>query len=317
MKVVKSSVEIIDQEPGVIGMKKHIERVGRISYKSEGLINEDSWIRFIKMLYERGHWAVFNLGTVYLKVPIGEPKLEELLNTLYTKWTKDDNYLYITTNYRVICQLGLEDFMTHFWCEPNKYHFRRVTTHWICSRFVSHQIIRHRCLSPIQESQRYVNYEKKKNGGGISYILPQWAYRVRDDIASTVDSLTGESREWIRDLDGEELWDELCIHDRTVASRDRMWHLIEDEYKYELSNGGEGEVLKPEEARGILCNDTKTELCLCGFIRDWMYEPDPLKTSEKAGFFYLRCAPDAQVDVRVLAQSLKDQFISRGFDKMK
>ena len=468
MKILKSSVEIVDQAPGIEGMKKHIERVGRIAYKSEGLITPDSYLRFVDMLYKRGHWAVFNLGTVYLKVPKAAltTDIQSLLSEPFTKYDEVGGFYYITTNYRVICQLGLEELMVKYWEEPCKNHYHRITSHWICSRSTSHQVVRHRALcivgdsevysvtpglkwkiedlyewmnSPtsgllgfmdlasvneesgliyatkikdviqsgrksvyrvvtelgnelistkahqyyvgggeyktlsklsvgdsiysylqetnevkkdkivsiescgrkmcydlevvgpyhnfvasgvvvhncaIQESQRYVNYDKSKNGGGIQYIHPQWAYRVREDIGTTIDSLTGEVRSWVLDLDGEELWHELSLHDRTVAGRDRLWELIENEYRYEV-NADDGEKLKPEEARGVLCNDTKTELCLCGYLSDWMYEPDPEKTTEKAGFFYLRCAQDAQEDIRVLAQSLKYQFIERGFDKLK
>jgi thymidylate synthase ThyX len=117
------------------------------------------------------------------------------------------------------------------------------------------------------------------------------------------------------DLDGEELWDTLCCEDRTVASRDRIWKTLEDEYFYELSTD-EGENLKPEEARGILPNDTKTELIMTGFLEDFYYTP-PANSSEKAGFFYLRCAPDAQADIRVLAESLKEQMYNKGIDRWK
>ena len=51
MKVIESSVEIFDQGPGLEGMYKHIERCGRVAYKSGDRITADSWVRFLKMLY--------------------------------------------------------------------------------------------------------------------------------------------------------------------------------------------------------------------------------------------------------------------------
>ena len=33
MKLIDSSVDILEQEPGVIGLYKHIEKVGRVTYK--------------------------------------------------------------------------------------------------------------------------------------------------------------------------------------------------------------------------------------------------------------------------------------------
>ena len=316
MKVIKSSVEIINQEPGIIGMKKHIERVGRISYKSEGKITENSYEKFIEMLYSRGHWAVFNLGTVYLKFSGKDVDFARLYSIFrehpFSKIRNIGNDYYVTTDFRVICQFKLEKDMEKYWCDPTPNHYLKVTTHWICSRSTSHQIIRHSSLRPIQESQRYVNYCLDKNGNGITYILPQWAYDVRDEIGSTVDSLTGMSREYIYDLDGEELWEELCILDRTVASRDNLWKAIETEYFNEI-NSEDGEKLKPEDARGVLCNDTKTELCLTGYVSDWWYDESKNPDSpEKCGFFNLRMAPDAQRDVRVLAKDLYNQFIEAG-----
>ena len=66
MKLIDSSVDILEQEPGVIGLYKHIEKVGRVTYKSEDKITDTSYINFINMLDKRGHWAPFDLGTVYL-----------------------------------------------------------------------------------------------------------------------------------------------------------------------------------------------------------------------------------------------------------
>ena len=51
-------------------------------------------------------------------------------------------------------------------------------------------------------------------------------------------------------------------------------------------------------------------------MADWMYEPEENST-EKAGFFYLRTAKDAQKDIRVLACKLKDEFAKKNIDKLK
>lgn len=311
MKVIKSSVSILDQGPGIEGMFKHIEKCGRISYKSEDLINSESYKRFIKMLEGKGHWAVFELGTVYLKFPIDKFPESLKSNPLHTRWNQVGEDIYLTTNYRIICQDGLQDFMSSYWVEPTENHKKRVTAHWICNRSTSHQLVRHRIFSQVMESQRYCNYNKGKFDGELTYILPQWVYRVRQGIGTTVDSQTYESRAWILDFDGQRLWDELTLWDRTVASRDHLWEAIEEEYRFETLTD-ESEKLKPEEARGILPNDIKTELCMCGYLEDWLYSPKE-GSNEKAGFLNLRCAPDAQSDIRVLAESLRTQFEERGW----
>ena len=84
-----------------------------------------------------------------------------------------------------------------------------------------------RAFSFLQESQRYVNYSKDRFGGELTFILPQWIYRVREDIASTIDSQTGLSRSYIHDIDGQELWEDLTVWDRTIATFDRSWRNTE------------------------------------------------------------------------------------------
>ena len=201
MKVIKSSVELLDQGPGIEGMFKHIERCGRIAYKSEDRITEDSWKRFVKMIEERGHWAVLEHGTVNMILPPSEEALKERFKELHHpqgKWYEDPNgYLHVTTNYRVIKQLGLEKEMVEFWSEDVMCKFHRQSVRIVCNRSTSHQLVRHRIFVFLQESQRYVNHGKEKYGGELTFILPSWVYRVRDELAGYVDSLTGESREWL------------------------------------------------------------------------------------------------------------------------
>ena len=170
---------------------------------------------------------------------------------------------------------------------------------------VSHQLVRHRAFSFIQESQRYVNYSREKFGSGITFIIPSWAYSLRDKIGATVDPQTYEPRDYLLTLKGSDLWIELCTMNRKIASRDRFWQACEDEYMYDISE--EDEKLNPEDARGCLCNDVKTELCMTGYIEDWIIEPDE-STPEKFGFFFLRSNNTAQSDIRKLSISLENQF---------
>jgi thymidylate synthase (FAD) len=60
MKIVKAGYKIIDPEHeiGFIYAAKHIERMGRIAYKSEDKITEDSWREFVPMIVKRGHESV-------------------------------------------------------------------------------------------------------------------------------------------------------------------------------------------------------------------------------------------------------------------
>ena len=55
MKIVEPSVELVSYTPEP---EKLIERMGRICYKSEDKITEDSASKFIQMLLKRGHESV-------------------------------------------------------------------------------------------------------------------------------------------------------------------------------------------------------------------------------------------------------------------
>lgn len=57
MKIIKAGYEILSPING-IEILKHIERIGRVCYKSEVKTTEDSCARFVKMLVDRGHEAM-------------------------------------------------------------------------------------------------------------------------------------------------------------------------------------------------------------------------------------------------------------------
>lgn len=68
-------------------------------------------------------------------------------------------------------------------------------------------------------------------------------------------------------LKGENLVDQLSCEDRHVAAWVDNLERCEKDYIY-LTNDEEGYKLKPEEARGILPLDLKSELVVTGFIED-------------------------------------------------
>lgn len=69
MKVIKASYEILKPESPL----KHIERIGRVCYKSEDKITEDgeSAKKFVKMLLERNHGAMLEHYSMAFDVPSG------------------------------------------------------------------------------------------------------------------------------------------------------------------------------------------------------------------------------------------------------
>ena len=312
MKVDKQEVWIVDEEPGWKGMLRHIEKCGRVSWKSESRITEDSYEKFIEFLYNKGHWAVFNLGTAYLKVPVTSypEKLVELYKEPWTRIIQRGGNLYITTNYRVLCQLGIRNWLKDYWEGYNpEFHHKRVTVGWYCSRVISEEILRHRAFSPVKESTRYVNYNKFGDNN-IHFILPQYAYQVRDEVAQTISPVTGGYQwAWIKNQDGEELWEALVKIHGWAEDRNTLWKDSEEQYFREVKDYK----VAPEIARGVLPLDLACTFYTTGYLGDFFYKPS-IDSPEKAGFFNLRTDKAAHRDLRAMAIELEKEMIKREYD---
>lgn len=140
------------------------------------------------------------------------------------------------------------------------------------------EFVRHRVFSFAQESQRYCNYSKDKFNNELTFIKPTWL-----DIP--IGDYTYWDGDWC-DIDNMKIQ---LPSDNGVADN-FLWCLNNAGMQYRLLiNKG----LKPQEARAILPNATKTELVMTGFESDW------------EGFFKLRCSGAAHPDAKKLADELK------------
>lgn len=156
MKLIKPYFEIIDQGLSIEDMYKHIELCGRNAYKSEDKITNDSAKAFVDKICKAKHGSVLEHGTVYLKihwkyeeVDIFGDLLKFYSHNKYSKLYKVVEALdlcptlYITTNYRVIKDNNrLEDLKYLFKYDWN--HEKRISVRFVCSRAVSHELVRHK-----------------------------------------------------------------------------------------------------------------------------------------------------------------------------
>lgn len=293
MKLIKPSFEIWNQPAGLEGVYKQIERVGRVCYKSEDKITEDSAKPFVDRMIKSGHGAMLEHGTVYLKVfnVIENSELIDKYKSNKYSVVKEGTEIYnchgdilygsckcITTNYRVLVENGWLDDLKYI-CEPTEYHEKRTTVHFVCDRGVSHEFVRHRVMSFAQESTRYCNYSKDKFGNELTFIQPCWL----DDERL---KLYGPYHTVIRDKSLESIF---------IASLNNA----EKDYIDLIDLGW-----KPQEARAVLPNSLKTELVVTGFTSDWNH------------FFDLRArgttgAPHPQA--KELAEPLMKEFIARKY----
>lgn len=240
MKLIKQSFEFINQTDfSLVGIKKHIERCARVSYKSENKITDTSYEKFVNMLESRGHDRPLEFGTVYLsRTSQKEDNMEWLDKYAYNPWSKFSfgngstringelrSTVYVTTNYRVIKEHHWEDDLQYL-CEPTEYHHKRYTVHMILDRGVMDEFRTHVGLSHLAESTRYCNYSKDKFGNELTFIQPCWDIRG----SNYIDFL--QHAEW--------------------------------GYFRMLKNGW-----TPQQARSVLPLGIKSELISCGFKDAW------------------------------------------------
>ena len=271
MELINPSVEMINERD----IYKRIELAGRTCYKSEDKIKEDSAKKFVKAMIKSNHTAMLEHASLVFQVDsyliwdtikrfnrrylnmteclytnrnsqtnrrllvsgniraINESKNRFLLKAMVDAGYEDAVYSYdkieldkdYNADIKVVDIMSIENIQSEEILNHYYPSFRCIT-----DRAVTHEMVRHRPASFAQESQRYVNYEKK---GGVEFIKPYWF-----DSAS----------------DSEKISFKFSLQNS------------EGIYK-ELIEAG----LKPQEARGVLPNATKTEIVMTAPMYEWQH----------------------------------------------
>ena len=329
MRLIRPSYEIIEQQPGIQGIYDIIERCGKTSYKSEVKGGEDAK-RFVESRAKEMHGAVLEFGTVYLCIE--EPPVDVDENGRPTglkdwgatqsivRFYKNNKYSkigalynskwYITTNYRVLVENDRLDDLKYL-CEPTEYHEKRYCVKFITDIGVGREFLRHRVMSMVQESTRYVNYSKEKFGNECTFVIPPWIGKHELAEGEHIDWWDGD---WV-DIDKMKIVK--VTGDYNSNDRIETWlnglKSCEDTYMMLLNDwshidGVREEDKKPwlaQQARGVLPLATKTEFVLCGFKDAWIH------------FFRLRSDIAAtgkpHPQAQELANPLREEFIERQY----
>lgn len=146
--IVKPGVTLIPQENGWVGMLKHIEKIGRVSHRSEGGITEDSYAKFVENIIKLEHLSCIRHGTIYYTMPVQVFRdFKELTweDNPYVDTNIVDNIAYVTTNYQYLLEhpflVNIEHYMEESPCE---HHIPRLTFEVITSIGVSREGNRHK-----------------------------------------------------------------------------------------------------------------------------------------------------------------------------
>jgi len=135
---------------------------------------------------------------------------------LYSMWRVDDNDAIYSPN------MSKREYMNH----------QYVMVKFVCSRAVSHEIVRHRPCSFIQESQRYCRYSQDKFGKEVTFINPQKVFGFDDQDYP--------------------VWENAMLD-----AESRYFFLLETH--------------SPQVARLVLPNSCKTEIIVFANLTEWQH----------------------------------------------
>ena len=279
MKIVEPSATIIEKELAGLSVCQRIDRCAATCYQRPPRPTEEDAEAFCRHLIERGHLPALEFATIHLSMPWDYA--EELVACKYLRAEHNiDGDLIVSGSIRAFMEAGVEDALTEFLAhhfpvffqseDPEEFdgtdfvsdinfatdeipwQHKHVAVRVICSRAISHQLVRHRPCSFLQESQRYCRYDDE-----VTFIRPEWA-------------------------DGNDLL-AIGFEDECDSSERRY-----------LARRGVG--LSPQQARGALINDAKTELIVYASLPEWRH------------IFDQRCAKAADPEMRRIMIPLREQF---------
>ncbi|MDF1578775.1 MAG: FAD-dependent thymidylate synthase [Desulfurivibrionaceae bacterium] len=304
MKVIPASFEIQDDLDRQ-SLAVRIEACGRICYKSEDKIDEESAGPFIEKILKHGHNSVAEMGVVTLKVEFDSEKLAWQFYGCQPRFIQIDrpnrNELLITGSVRAYRELYRENSsiklikgITAFLAGRYPLFFsdivarrgllpqtgvdveklsldeveklpvdllvkhRYVGVKFYTNRAVTHEIVRHRPCSFLQESQRYCRYSEDKFGSEVTFIKPMF---FAEDSA--------EYKLWAKAMEDTEK-----IYLKLLESS------------------------TPQAARTVLPNSCKTEIIVYANLLEWRH------------IFRLRISPAAEPSMReVMIPLLKEMAV--------
>lgn len=280
--------------------------VGRLCYRSEDKINDESAEDFIKGVLRKGHWSVTEFAVFTIKVNTSKANMEKFLmldhkylivdmlaekgsllitgtaralRETFKDEKKSENYVvdsllyFLKPKYPIFFDEFTPKYPTYTTitnCELlNNTDIDTLTTtlfkrhkfvmcHYVVNRAVSHELVRHRPVSWMQESQRYCRYSENKFGNEVTFIKPLFF----------PDTDRADYKRWL---------------DVMEKSERQYFHLLD--------------TCSPQAARTVLPNSCKTELYQLCNLEQWEI------------FFGLRDAPGkAEPSMVEVAAPLHQQF---------
>jgi len=298
-----------------------LEQAGRVCYKSEDKITEDSAEKFIKMLIRRGHESV--LEHTRLCFSISSPlfrDMSDLYIHLYeltksevvgVEITGQGNTVYLSLNMRSLRDalriFGLKNPLVQELANAVNEKYPIFTEDLFLKKLYKTRPRNIHILSNIDVFNALPPLEAAKHiNASVQVICDRGV--SHEIVRHRVFSFSQESTRYVKyngdmefilppwvDIRPGSYADALDI-DNSIDINSRIWatSVYTAAATYAMLTGDEG--WKPEQARSVLPNSLKTELVMSATLSNWKH------------FFSLRAAKPAHPQMRELAYPMLDEF---------
>lgn len=214
MKIVKPSATVIEDELAALSIYQRIDACASVCYQRPPKPTEEEAQEFCRKMLSVKHMSTLEMARISVMLPTrnadnfldskyidcepisfddccvsGSIRAFVELEGYWTDMLKEGFFAYhyplFFGNYS-----GDIDFSSVRFALPEEipWQHKHVAARFIVNRAVSHELVRHRPISVLQESQRYCRYEDD-----VAFIEPLWAQRG-DWLRS----------EWLKDMERDE-----------------------------------------------------------------------------------------------------------------
>ena len=291
MRIIKPTFEILEHDSNT-NPQQFIERIARTCYKSEDKITEDSNRKFIKAIYDRGHWAMLEHYIFIYKTSERVTRVFKNLHARFITVIETASNTYIAFSARGILELEaiLEDKKDVF-IGTNKLEYT------VLSGFIEH-IIR----TVIKDYDCYELFGRDRADSNLKDIgHPEFIYPLEKASGEEIDKHCRCHLEWVtvRFTVSRAVTHELVRHRLCSFAQESQRYVGYNKNKF----GGEIAVIKPcfltensptyniwreaqeaaekaymdlinegakpQEAREVLTNSTKAEIVVTAPLDQW------------------------------------------------
>ena len=281
MKIIKPRATIIEDELAALSIYQRIDACASVCYQRPPKPTEEEAQEFCRKMLSVKHMSTLEMARISVLLPweyadkFSDEKYLQVDQIDFDNGVVSGSIRAFMDSNGYMCMVLRDDLLSkHYsmffgapgraecsWARLAKpeeipWQHKHVAARFIVNRAVSHELVRHRPCTFLQESQRYCRYEDE-----VTFIEPEW-FRVGSVSmleASKVFEMNTETQEAV--------------------------------YRSFLKRG-----MRPQQARAVLPNSTKTELICYASLPQWKH------------MFDLRCSTAADPEMRRVMIPLREEF---------